>query len=280
MSEIPVEDIQEESKIQRRRELAANLRKGSQPMLLTLALLVVFFIIGMGTGYLVWGQPLNELSSQVESLQARADAAESLLQQLGVTTQNESPAAQDADGIRQVVRYPVTEDGNPSIGPQDAPITIIEFSDYECPFCTRWHVEVWSRLKTDYGDKVRLVHRDFPLYSIHPNAGPAAAAAYCAQEQDRYWEFHELLFTGGQPLGNTTYLAYADQLGLDMASFSDCLDEQRYKHLVDANFEYARQLGIQSTPTFFINGIALIGAQPYEVFKEVIDLELAGKLSK
>ncbi len=116
----------------------------------------------------------------------------------------------------EVVRYPVTEADNPAIGPADAPIVIIEFSDFECPFCTRWHQQVWPRLQEVYGDKIRLVYRDFPLYSLHPNAGPAAEAANCANEQGRFWEYHDLLFAAEQGLGREAYEAYASQLNLDM----------------------------------------------------------------
>ena len=225
---------------------------------------------GLGGGYLIWGQDSG--SSTVNAVQPQPDDAQ--------------PAAQAADPAetgapevpREITRYDVSIDDDPILGPEDASITIIEFSDFECPYCRRWHQEVLPQLIEDYPDQVRLVYRDFPLTSIHANAVPAAVAANCAAEQDGYWEFNELLFNSEQGLSSDAYQQYAEEIGLDMESFTECLDSNRYEDEVLADFEFASQLGIRSTPTFFINGIALVGAQPYEVFKQVIDQELAGEL--
>jgi protein-disulfide isomerase len=171
-------------------------------------------------------------------------------------------------------------DDDPIFGPEDAPITIIEFSDYECPYCRRWHQEVLPLLIEEYPDQVRLVYRDFPLTSIHSNAIPAAVAANCAgeQEAEAYWAYSERLFSMDLGLGAEAYQEYAEEIGLDTDAFAECLESNRYEDEVLADFEFASQLGIRSTPTFFINGIALVGAQPYDVFKQVIDQELAGEL--
>jgi protein-disulfide isomerase len=223
--------------------------------------LVIFFGLGLGTGYLVWGSAPQSKSETTSAGQSGADAV-------------------DPTAPRKVTRYPVTADDDPSYGPADAPVTIIEFSDFECPYCQRWHAEVWSQLKEAYPDQIRLVYRDFPLYSIHPNAGQAAEAANCAGDQGQYWEFHDLLLSGGNPLGTATYQTYANSLSLDMEQFNDCVESRKYESEVDADYQYAAGIGIQSTPTFFINGVALIGAQPFEVFQELIDLELAGLLTE
>ena len=131
-----------------------------------------------------------------------------------------------------------------------------------------------------YGDKVRLVYRDFPLYGVHPNAESAAEAANCAGEQDQYYDFHNLLLSGQKEFGAETYSQYAQSLKLNMDTFKSCMDEHRYLAEVKADYEYASQLGVRSTPTFFVNGLAVVGAQPFEVFQQVIDLELAGKIPK
>lgn len=223
-------------------------------------LLVVFFGLGLGTGYLLWGlTPQNGSET---------------------TSAGQESAAADPNTPRKVTRYPITTDDDPAYGPADAPITIIEFSDFECPYCQRWHAEVWPQLKEAYPDQIRLVYRDFPLYSIHPNAGPAAEAANCAGEQNQYWEFHDLLFSGANGLGTEAYQSYANSLGLDMDLFNECVESRKFEAEVDADYQYAAGIGIQSTPTFFINGVALIGAQPFEVFQELIDLELAGLLTE
>jgi protein-disulfide isomerase len=163
-------------------------------------------------------------------------------------------------------------------GPDSAPITIIEFSDFECPYCQKWHLEVWPRLQEAYPDQIRLVYRDFPLTNIHANATPAAAAANCAGEQDHYWEFNELLFNARNGLNKASYQAYANELGLDIDSFNECLDSGRQNDEVMADFEFAANLGVSSTPTFFVNGIPVVGAQPFEVFSQLINQELAGEI--
>ena len=246
--------------------------------------LVLFFAIGLGVGFFMWGKPLTEarielaeVKSQLETLQAAVKPAEG---QASQATTNEADLAAAPGEIKQVKRYPVPEDGDPAYGPADAPITIIEFSDFQCPYCQRWHNEVWKKLAVEYPTQIRLVYRDFPLYSIHPDAASAANAAECSNEQNKYWEFHNLLLSGSEGFGEGAYQSYASSLKMDMTSFQQCLDENRYEAEITADFDYASSIGIQSTPTFFVNGVALIGAQPYEVFKEVIDLELAGKLSQ
>jgi protein-disulfide isomerase len=176
------------------------------------------------------------------------------------------------------VRYEIPIDDDPMIGPEDAPITIVEFSDYECPYCQRWHTEVFERLLEAYPDEVRLVYRDFPLTSIHPNATPAAIAANCAREQDVFWDYHDKLFGMELGLNTEAYQEYASQLDIDTEEFNECLDSGRYEEEVQADFDFAANLGVRSTPTFFINGIAVVGAQPFEVFQQVIEQELAGEI--
>jgi protein-disulfide isomerase len=208
--------------------------------------LPITFFLGLGLGWLIWG--FSTPSPVV------------------INTGN------DTGEIR---RFQVSVDDDPALGPADAPVTIVEFSDYECPFCVKWHAEVFARLMADYQGKVRFVYRDYPLYSIHPEAGPAAEAANCAGEQNAYWEYHTALFGRKYELGQQSYLLYASELGLNVDQFTQCLNEHRYKAEVEADFSSASKLGVNSTPTFYINGRALIGAQPYEAFKQVIDEELA-----
>lgn len=190
---------------------------------------------------------------------------------------NLSKDAQKSTGLQAGNRYEVSVDDDPFIGPADAQITIVEFSDYECPYCTKWHDEVWPRIQEEYSGQVRLVYRDFPL-NIHSNATLAAEAANCAGEQDSYWQYHAALFRAEQGLSQSAFQKYAQELGLIETDFNQCLDSRRYQEEVQADFEYAVQLGVKSTPTFFINGIILIGAQPFEAFQDVIERELAGEI--
>ena len=125
---------------------------------------------------------------------------------------------------------------------------------------------------------MRLVYRDFPLVQIHSNATPAAAAASCSREQEKYWEFNEFLFSGEYSLSEATYKSLAEELSLEMEIFNECLDSKRYNVEVQADLDYAVSIGVQSTPTFFINGLAVVGAQPYDLFEFIIEKELAGEI--
>lgn len=196
---------------------------------------------------------------------------------IGGQTPTQAPVAADESPSLNgaITRYEVSQDDDPALGPVDAPVVIIEFSDYQCPYCKRWHDEVFGRLLSEYGDVVRFVYRDFPLGSIHPFAAGAAEAANCAGEQDAYWEYHNALFSDTYGMDRDALLQYANDLGLDAAAFRECLDSRRYRDEVQADYEAALQLGINSTPTFFINGRPVIGAQPYEVFARIIEEELA-----
>lgn len=228
-------------------------------------LLPVSFVLGLGLGYLVWGRAPGLLQNDTRSA-AEESALTAASQSGNQNTQS------------QVVRYDVPVDDDPALGPANAPITIIEFSDYECPYCRRWHDEVFGRLVETYPEQVRLVYRDFPLSSIHANAFPAAEAANCANEQGAFWEFHDRLFSMELGLGTDAYRQYASQLGLDTQAFIKCLESGRYREEIQADYDFAADLGVRSTPTFFINGIAIVGAQPFEVFQQVIEKELAGEI--
>ena len=171
-------------------------------------------------------------------------------------------------------RVEVAAEGQ-SKGAANAPVTIVEFSDYECPYCSRAE-EVVNRVMKDYDGKVRLVYRDFPL-PIHPQAQKAAEAANCAADQGKYWEMHEKLFANQQALGADALKGYAKDLKLDDAKFAKCLESGEKAKVVDESRKAGEKLGVTGTPAFFINGLQLTGAQPYEEFKTLIDGELARK---
>ncbi|HLE52329.1 MAG TPA: thioredoxin domain-containing protein [Anaerolineales bacterium] len=261
---LPIQEVQAEPA-----EITITLRR----IHLYAVLLPLTFVLGIGLGYLVWGRaPIASASKAAANDVPQA------------TTASSNPQAQSAaqdtaqDASTKVTRYEVPVDDDPSLGPEEAAITFIEFSDYECPYCRKWYTEVFSRLMATYPDQVRFVFRDFPLTSIHANAAPAANAANCAGEQGNYWDFHNKLFGMELGLSKDAYLQYASQLGLDVKTFKECVESERYKEEVQADFDYAANLGVRSTPTFFINGIAVVGAQPFEVFQQVIDKELAGEI--
>jgi protein-disulfide isomerase len=249
------------------------------PMLIPLA-----FVLGLLAGYLTWGRsPFSTpQAAPAAAAQAAVETAASAPAEAPVDAPaaNSQSAAQpaDAEPTQPVVRYDVSRGSNPVLGSPDAPITIIEFSDYECPYCRRWHLEVFPLIREAYPDQVNFVFRDFPLTSIHPNAVPAGEAARCAGEQGMFWEFNEALFSMQYGLNLDAYNAYAEGFGLDMAAFKECLDSARHQKEVLADLKWATDLGVRSTPTFFLNGIALVGAQPFEFFQMVIEKELAGEI--
>lgn len=175
-------------------------------------------------------------------------------------------------GAMTLAEFSASDD--PARGPQTAPITIVEFSDFQCPYCRSWEQQVWPQLQAAYGSQIRLVYRDFPLTSIHPEAKPAAEAAECANEQGKYWQFHDLLFTGADNLGRDTYLDHAATLGLDIARFTECIDTNRYAAEVEADIQDGLALGVQGTPTFIIGNQRLGGAYPFESFQEIIDASM------
>lgn len=160
----------------------------------------------------------------------------------------------------------------PGRGPEGAKVTIVEFSDFECPFCSKAE-ETVTQVMEKYAGKVRLVFRHFPL-SFHPHAPKAAEAAACANDQGKFWEMHKQLFANQKGLSIDELKAHATAVGLDKAKFDDCLDTGKMKALVDADTKAGGDVGVTGTPAFFINGKLLSGAQPLSEFEKVIDAEL------
>ncbi|WP_375772401.1 thioredoxin domain-containing protein [Archangium gephyra] len=173
-----------------------------------------------------------------------------------------------------VVRKTVAATGAAK-GPENAPITIVEFSDFQCPYCSRANESVDQVMKA-YPTQVRLVFRHFPL-EIHAQAPKASEAALCAQDQGKFWEMHDKLFANQRALEIPQLKGYAKELGLDTAKFNKCLDDGAKASIVQADLADGQKAGVNGTPAFFINGILLSGAQPFEEFKSVIDAELQPK---
>lgn len=162
-------------------------------------------------------------------------------------------------------------------GPANAPVTIVEFSDYECPFCKRAEPSIKQVMDT-YGDKIRLSYRDYPL-DFHANARPASLAAHCANAQGKFWEYHEKVMAS-EDLSKAALEKIADDSKLDRAKFDACFAKDEFKAAIDADMAAGVAAGVNGTPAFFINGRMLDGAQPFEAFKEIIDEELAWQSKK
>lgn len=234
-------------------------------------LVVLAFAVGLLVGYVVWGRSAPA-----------AIAAEQGPVYIEVTPR---PTATPLPVV-----YDIETEGFPARGPEDAPITIVEFSDYQCPYCYNWHVQVYDALMEAYPNQIRFVYRNFPL-SFHQNAMPGAEAALCAGDQNAYWEYHDLLFDNQESMNNQSgtvleqsfYNDLASSLNLDVPAFEECMTSQKYQEFIQKDMAYAASLpfdttgepAVGGTPTFFINGHRLGGAYPIEYFVQIIEAELA-----
>lgn len=169
-------------------------------------------------------------------------------------------------------RVEVSADDDPSQGDPNAPIQLVEFSEFQCPFCKRSRPTI-KRILEEYKGKVHYVFRDFPL-SFHKQAPIAAEAANCAGDQGKYWEYNTTIFENQRNIQTSDLQDYAKKLGLDMKKFTQCLDSGKFKDEIQKDIQDGAKAGVSGTPAYFINGIFLSGAQPFENFKEIIDEEL------
>jgi predicted DsbA family dithiol-disulfide isomerase len=166
-------------------------------------------------------------------------------------------------------------EGSPALGPANAPVTLVEYSDFECPFCARFATTL-KQLHQEFGDDLRIVYRQFPITSIHPGAFKAAEASLCAHDQGRFWEMHDAMFAQQNRLAVSDLRQLARQLGLDQRKFDSCLDTGRHVERVQNDTREAVTLGVNGTPALFVNGVPLEpGAQPFEVVANAIRQELA-----
>ena len=166
----------------------------------------------------------------------------------------------------------IATQGHPSAGPVNAPVTIVEFSDFQCPFCSNV-VPTLEKVKENYRDKARLVFRQFPLNSLHPQAQKAAEASLCAAEQDKFWEMHDLMFED-KKLFLPDLKSKAESLGLDVIAFEQCLDSDQFAEQVRQDISAGARAGVTGTPTLFINGRPMTGAVSYEQITTIIEEEL------
>ena len=176
-------------------------------------------------------------------------------------------------------RYEVSGERGFARGPKDAPVTIVEFSDFQCPFCKTATATI-KQVLDKYPGKVRLVFRDYPLASLHPQAPKAHEAARCAGDQAKFWEYHDVLFERSPKASLQDLKRYAQELKLDATAFDQCLDSGKYTAEVDKDFQEGVGLGLTGTPSFFINGKQVVGAQPLAAFQRIVDSELAKVAAK
>lgn len=231
--------------------------------LLILILIAISFLLGMQTAR------LNAFNAEITKLQS--------------LTNTQTVAGTDTGQPQLGAKIDVDTGTLPILGKNNAKVTMIEFSDFQCPFCKRFYDETFAQLKKDYIDtgKVRFAFRHAPL-EIHPNAPKAAEGSECANEQKKFWEYHDALFKQFDAWTNETpenlpgkLTSLAEGIGLNSAAFSECLNSGKYVEKVTKDATAGIAAGANATPTFFINGKILVGALPYETFKTLLDQELA-----
>ncbi len=259
--------------------------------------LVVGLAIGLGAGnVLVTKQDVREIvQSELATLTLTTDehaiaaAVAAAVAALPVPTPVPVMAAGDGGLDEATIQRIVTDalaqanrqndkrlelvDDDPFVGDPDAPVVIVEFSAYACPFCKRHFEQTFIPLLENYGQYIRYVYRDFP--TINPDISfPAALAANCANEQGKFWEYHDLLFKNQSRLGRDFYFSAAESLELNIMEFTACYEEQRYLDEINADYFDGSLHNVNGTPSFFINGTAISGAQPYEIFERIVLREL------
>jgi protein-disulfide isomerase len=173
-----------------------------------------------------------------------------------------------------VFRAEVSVDGAPFRGSATAPVAIVEFTDFHCPICQRV-LPTLRQLESQYGDKVKLVFRDYPIDNLHPAARKAHEPARCAHDQGKFWAYHDALFANAPKAGPEQLKTYAQEVGLDVAAFEQCVNSGTYQAAVQSDVEEGTRVGVTGTPAFFINGRLVSGAQPLESFVRMIEEELA-----
>jgi protein-disulfide isomerase len=221
----------------------------------------------------VQGAPLDQVRSPIRAYLTQ-ERMQAVRERYIATLKQKTPVRVMLEPPRQRV----ASAGGPTRGSDKAAVEIIEFSDFQCPFCLRADPTVRQVLST-YGDRIRFVYRHFPLPN-HPNARPAAEAAACAANQNQFWAYHDRLFANQSRLQDADLKQHAADLGLDTALFNACVDGHKMKARIDDDLEAGREAGVDGTPAFFINGRMLSGAQPFDAFRRIIEEELELKSAR
>jgi protein-disulfide isomerase len=234
---------------------------------------IVFFVAGFAVAYASLGAIINTAVSQV-----KADVS-LVAGQAVATAVAAAPRGAVANAPRPTeTPVPVQQidiGDSPFWGPADAKVTVVEYSDFECPFCSMFNQQTYALLKDTYGDRVKFVFKHLPLTAIHPNALPAALASECAREQGKFWEYHDVLFPNYQNLNQAALIEYAKTAGVaKIEQFTQCFQTAKYRDRIVADVESATQHFVNATPTFFINGVHVPGAVPFETIASYIDRAL------
>ena len=227
---------------------------------------VVCLLLGAVIGMVAYDRVAQGRQSDTESLIREAVAAAVAALPTAV------PDANDPN-----TRHDISIENRPSLGPKDAPVVIVEFGDFRCSYCKRFQDETITPLLENYSEQVLFVYRDYPI--LGPDSVQAALAAACAYDQDAFWDFHDRLYAAPTQLNRDAFLQYAQELELDIDTFTTCYDNAEHQAEITQDYNDAEAVGVGGTPTFFINGKVLVGAQPYATFAAAIDAEMAALAS-
>ncbi len=227
----------------------------------------LFLAIGIAIGFVAYDRIAQSARAAVDTDALITSAVSTAVASLPTPVSVEDAAAAAANA-RQTVRI----EGSPSEGAADAEIVIVEFGDFRCGYCKRFFDETLTPLMEQYDGRILHVYRNFPL--LGPDSLSAALAAQCAHDQELFWPFHELLYATPENLTRDAFLQYAAMLQMDVPTFTTCFDEEQHRSAVIQDYVDGQNLGVGGTPTFFINGKILIGAQPIDQFVLQIEAEL------
>ena len=226
---------------------------------------LLFFIAGFAVAWVTFATRNDDIKN------AASSAAQQAVQTAIAEAVSGSTGPTPTPIPRQDIKF---DKDSPAWGSPNAKITIVEFSDFQCPYCEQFYQNAYPLIKKNYGDKVRFVFQNYPL-DIHQDALPAANAAACAAEQGKFWEYHDYLFSHQTDLSHDTLIKNAQTVNMpNIKQFTDCFNANKYDEKIKSEIDAGSAYSVGGTPTFFINGTYLAGAQPYSTFKKVIDSEL------
>ena len=259
------------------------------PMIVWILVLIVVQLVLTLSIILPTGDSSNEDDSRISSIETKVNAIDNFFRSNVQDYDSDGGSVAPSQGDQGSTTSPTVEvstDDDPYLGNENAKVTVIEFSDYQCPFCRKYWVESYPQLKEDYIDtnKIKYVFRDFPL-NFHPSAPLASIAGNCVREQkgnEGYFEFHDIAFSEQAKLGQGTIqfseddvMSWVNQIdGIDKNKFGTCYNDPAQKAEIDADFAAGAKAGVSGTPSFFINGKLLVGAQPYSIIKAEIERAL------
>lgn len=256
----------------KKKSVSSSTKKNGNGLLITVLVLVVvqmLVILGLGVAFV-------DLDDKVAGVEEKVTRLDGFFGKNVPGYGSDSEVPTPAPEVEEVDASSLKIEGEPTLGDVDAPVTVVEFSDYGCGFCGKWHSESFVKLKEEFIDtgKVKFVYKDFPLRDQE-----AAVASNCVMKElgsEKYFEMQDKIFNDQREMSSEQLLAWAKEIGVDESKYSACIADEAMKEELKGDLEEGSALGVSGTPSFFINGKKMVGAQPYEVLKQMIEAELAG----